>query len=177
MKFLRQSLKSIAACAALCLGAVAAHGQEMATIQATATVVSSLSVNGTNNLIFGVVSPGSVVAVDKTTAGLAGSWGIAGTVNAEVQLTFTLPDSLQHTTDPVGIPITFAATDASYEDGSGGGQSAPAGALDPNLGATLRLGTAGALNIWIGGTIFPSIIQTGGDYASDIVLEVIYTGG
>ena len=157
--------------------AVNSSAQEMATIQATATVISGLSVNGNNNLIFGNVSPGVAATVDKTTVGLAGSWGIAGTPNAEVQLTFTLPDSLQHVTDPVGIPITFAPTDGSYEDGNGGGQTAPAGALDPNLGATLRLGTAGTLNIWLGGTIFPSIIQTGGDYAADITLDVIYTGG
>lgn len=151
--------------------------QETATIQATATVISGMTVTGGNDLIFGAVTPGTPKAVARTDVGLAGSWGIAGTANAEVALTFTLPDSLQHETDPIGITIVFSNSDASYEDGTGGGQSAPAGTIDPNNPATARLGTAGSLQIWIGGTVFPSVTQTGGNYASDVILSVIYTGG
>lgn len=150
--------------------------QETATIQATATVISGLTVTGGNDLIFGIVIPGTPKAVDRTDVGFAGSWGIAGTTNAEVALTITLPDSLQHETVAVGFPITFTNSDASYEDGTGGGQTAPAGTIDPNNPYTVRLGTAGSLQIWIGGTVFPSVTQTGGDYASDIMLSVIYTG-
>ena len=154
-----------------------ALAQEVGTIQATATVVSGLSVSGTNDLIFGLVSPGVTKIVDKADIGLAGAWAVTGNPGSELQLTFTLPDSLRHLTATAAIPIQFSATDVAYEDGTGGGQTAPAGVLDPNLGGLLRIGGAGSLLLWIGGSITTSLTQTGGDYAADIVLEVIYTGG
>jgi hypothetical protein len=32
------------------------------------------------------------------------------------------------------------------------------------------------ITIWIGGAVWPSISQTGGDYSGDIILIVAYTG-
>ncbi|UCC43964.1 MAG: hypothetical protein JSU65_12755 [Candidatus Zixiibacteriota bacterium] len=153
-----------------------AYAQESATIQATASVSTTLSISGTQDLRFGVVTPGVNKPVDKTTIGSAGEWYISGTANAEISMTFTLPDSLQHTTNPVGMNVAFAATDASFDDGSGGGQAAPVGVLNPNAGNAERLGVTGIMTVWIGGTVFPSVSQSGGDYSSDVVLTVAYTG-
>ena len=154
-----------------------AAAQESATIQALATVISSLSIAGNTNLQFGTVTPGIIKAVDKTEPGFAGEWTVTGTVGAELTLDFVLPDSLILMGDStVGMPINFLSTDASFDDGAGGGQLAPSGTLDPNGLGTELLGAGGQLTIWIGGTVNPRIWQTGGDYAADVMLSVAYTG-
>ncbi len=158
---------------AVLTGATAA--QERATILATATVVSSLTVVGSNNLQFGTVTPGVNKAIDKATLGFAGEWTITGTNSAELSIQFALPDSLLTTDSLSGMRITFASSDAEY--GSlPAHQTAPVGILDPNGPSAHRLGANGQMMIWIGGTVFPRISQTGGDYAAEILLTVAYTG-
>ena len=169
-------------CLALCGVALFAiplqvQAQESATIQALATVVTSLSITGNQNLQFGTVTPGISKSVDKTEPGFAGEWSIIGTVGAEITLDFTLPDSLLLVGDTTnGLPIDFGSLDASFDDGSGGGQLAPSGELDPNGLSTERLGAGGTMMVWIGGMVLPRIFQTGGDYAEDVILSVAYTG-
>ena len=152
------------------------HAQEYGTIQALATVVSSLSVVGSSNLQFGAVTPGINKSVDKATVGFAGEWNVTGTANAEVTMDITLPDSLVTSDSVAYLRINFTNTDASWDDGTGTGQTGPAGILDPNSFATLRLGAGAQLSVWLGGTVLPSISQTGGDYAADVILTVAYTG-
>ena len=152
------------------------HAQEYGTIQALATVVSSLSVVGSSNLQFGAVTPGINKSVDKAAVGFAGEWNVTGTANAEVTMDITLPDSLVTSDSVAYLRINFTSTDASWDDGTGTGQTGPAGILDPNSFATLRLGAGAQLSVWLGGTVLPSISQTGGDYAADVILTVAYTG-
>jgi hypothetical protein len=152
-----------------------AVAQERATIQALATVVSSLSVIGTNDLQFGTVTPGVSKAVNKNDIGFAGEWTITGTSAAEISIDFTLPAELL-TTDSLGrLLIDFRPTDASYSDGTGS-QSIPTGVLDPNGPAVQRIGAGGQVLVWIGGVVYPRISQTGGDYSAEIMLTVAYTG-
>lgn len=168
---------TIVALLLLLVGPPDAAAQESATIQAMATVISSLSIAGNTNLQFGTVTPGVGKAVNKNEPGFAGEWTITGTVAAELTLDFTLPDSLLLFGDStLGMPINFVGTDASYDDGSGGGQLAPSGTIDPNGLGTERLGAGGQLTVWIGGMVSPRISQTGGDYTADVILSVTYTG-
>jgi hypothetical protein len=151
----------------LALAAPPAEAQESATIQALATVISSLSISGENNLQFGNVTPGVNKTVDKAEPGFAGEWYITGSPGSEITLDFTLPDSLLLVVDSTnGLRINFNNTDASFDDGSGGGQLAPTGTLDPNGLGTEDLGGTGEMRVWIGGTVYPRISQTGGDYAA-----------
>jgi hypothetical protein len=174
MKGLIRSL--ILSCVALTLLAAPAAAQERGTIQAIATVVSSLRVIGMNNLNFGTVTPGIDKSVDKTDVGFAGEWQITGSVGAELSVDFELPTNL-YTGDSLGVMmITFNASDASYDDGTGGGQIAPLATLNPNGPSVFNIGAAGTVAVWIGGMVMPNISQTGGDYAADIVLVVAYTG-
>ena len=152
------------------------QAQESAIIQATATVLSALTIIGTNNLQFGTVTPGVNKSVDKSSVGFAGEWSISGAASAEISLDFTLPDSLILIDSTVGMRIVFTATDASYEDGTGGGQPAPAGVVNPLGPSALNLAADGTLWIWIGGQVLPRLTQTGGDYAADVILTVAYTG-
>jgi len=149
--------------------------QEYGTIQATATVLPSISVTGTNDLMFETVMPGTPKTVNKATIGRAGAFEITGFNSAEISLDFELPPALL-LDSTASMPISFGSTDASYDDGTGGGQTAPVAAINPNGPLTLRLGAGGQMLLWIGGTVNPGITQTGGDYAADITLSVVYTG-
>lgn len=153
-----------------------AGAQESGTIQALATVVSSLQVIGINNLNFATVTPGVNKSVVRTDAGFAGEWEITGTPSAQLAIDFTIPNVLDHVDSLSTMVITFTATDASYDDGSGGGQSNPSGTLDPNGQSILNLGVGGQMSVWIGGTVRPTVAQTGGNYSADVVLTVAYTG-
>jgi hypothetical protein len=170
-------LATIIAAFVLMGAAPEAVAQETASIQALATVISGLSIAGNTNLQFGTVTPGVNKAVNKNEPGFAGEWTVTGTVGAELTLDFTLPDSMVLVGDStLGLPVAFNGTDASWDDGSGGGQLAPSGTIDPNGLGTERLGAGGQLTVWIGGTASPRIAQTGGDYAADVILSVAYTG-
>ena len=159
------------------LTAPGAQAQEIAIIQATATVLSSMSAVGTHNLQFGTVTPGVNKTVDKASAADAGAWTITGLAGAEVSLTFDLPTELQHNSLGSTIPVVFSATDASYDDGTGGGQAAPVGVINPSAPGLLNIGAGGSLELWIGGRAMPAISQTSGDYSADISLIIAYTGG
>lgn len=156
--------------------AVPAQSQESAINQATATVLSALTILGNNNLVFGSVTPGLDKTVDKTAVGFAAEWEIAGVSGSELTITFTLPANLTLIDSTVIMPITFTNTDASYEDGTGLGQTVPAGIFDPLGPGSQRLGAAGTLYFWLGGTVRPGLTQTGGNYAADIILTIAYTG-
>ncbi len=108
------SFYALPALAVMCSSALA---QERGTIQALATVISSLNVVGTNNLQFGTVTPGINKAVDKSSVGFAGEWLVTGTSNAEITVDFELPDSLATVDSLSFLTIIFSGTDASYDDG------------------------------------------------------------
>jgi len=150
--------------------------QESASIQATATVIAGILITGEHDLIFGTVLPGVDKTVDKADVGFAGSWQIDGNNSAEITLDFILPDSLMHQDSVAFMPLLFTNTDASYDDGTGGGQTVPVAVINPNGPETLVLGAAGQMEVWIGGTVRPDLTQTGGSYASEVILTVAYTG-
>ncbi|MEP0828144.1 MAG: hypothetical protein HRF51_06435 [bacterium] len=157
------------------LFSVPANGQERGVIHATATVLPAIRITGLNDLRFETVVPGVDKSVDKASIGFAGAFEVIGHNSAEVSFDFELPPALL--LDSTGfMNVNFSSTDASYDDGSGGGQGTPAGVIDPNGPFTLRLGPTGRLDLWIGGTVHPTITQTGGDYSSEITLTAIYTG-
>ena len=155
--------------------APSARSQEIGIIQATATVISSLSILGSNNLVFGSVTPGINKIVPRTSAGFAGEWSITGTSLAELSLTLTLPTVLDHTSTAATMPINFNSTDAALSDGSGS-QTVPNAVIDPNGPSVFRLGLGGLMYVWIGGTVQPTVAQSGGDYASNVTLTIAYTG-
>jgi hypothetical protein len=150
--------------------------QESAVIRAVATVLPSMTVVGTNNLNFEYVFPDVRKSVEKTAVGYAGEWTISGSPSAEVTLQFTLPDSLQAVHGNAAMRIGFSIADAAYDDGTGAGQSAPSGVINPYAVNTKNLSWLGTMVVWLGGTVYPSRSQTGGTYTGDITLTVTYTG-
>lgn len=159
----------------LLAGVSGAEAQEVGIIQAVATVVSSMSVQGSHDLDFGAVTPGVPKSIDKATVGYAGEWQVTGASLAEVSVIFDLPPALSHVSSGSTMPVSFNSTAASFDDGSGS-QIAPTGVINPNGPNVLNLGGSGELWIWIGGTVTPAVSQTGGDYSADITMTVTYTG-
>lgn len=142
------------------------------TIQATANVLTPLSVStDLRALDFGDVFPGVNKSIAYTD-GTSGKWQIAGEAGAEVQMTFTLPTDLSDGTN--NLPIAFGGTDAAWFDADAVGSAV---AFDPNGGSTEFLnGTTGDGFVWLGGTVAPAAGQPAGAYSAVVSLDVVYTG-
>lgn len=164
---------------ALALVATPASAQVTANadITASAEVLGNLTITGAQGLNFGFVVPTVTLtrAVSPTAGGAsAAQWNITGTANAEIALTWTLPANL---TDGVtNIPLAFAATDAAWADLAA--NQATATAFSPLAGSNLNISAAGALFVWLGGTINPGGAFAGapGTYSATVNLQVAYTG-
>jgi hypothetical protein len=152
-----------------------AQAQESGSLQAIATVLPALTVTGITDLNFGNVTPGTPVTVDKASVGDAGEFSVTGSPGVEITFDFMLPDSLR-TGAGDAMDIVFITTDASYDDGTGGGQIAPAAVINPLVTETLNIGAGGSVSVWIGGRVEPGVSQTGGSYSGTVTLTVTLTG-
>lgn len=150
--------------------------QEMASIQARAVVLPSMSIVGTHDPDFGNVTQGMNKSVDKIEAGSAGEWQIIGIPKAEINVSFLLPKSLKAVNGSNILPIEFKIADASFNDSTKGGQQVPAGILNPHQVNVAQIGQNGTLGIWLGGEVFPSPSQISGLYTGHVILTVTYTG-
>lgn len=141
--------------------------QVSASMQATATVVSSLTVTSSNDLEFGDVTPGVNKNIDHKTSGSAGLWNILGSGAAEVQLSFaSLPGQLVSGSNTLNV--VYAASSGTVQSTSVDIPVLAAGATDNLVG--------GSLDVWIGGTVYPGASQPGGYYSTTLTLEVTLTG-
>ena len=153
--------------AGLTVGAAAAEAQTSASIQATATVLSALTVAAGNNLLFGNVTPGVDKTIGITDAG-AGTFNVTKAANSDVTLSFTLPASLTSgaATLPIGTwtggwnttPVPAGAT--SFTPSAGGHTTGP------------TLSTA--LHVFVGATVSPAAAQAAGTYTGSVTMSVVY---
>ena len=158
--------------------------QDVAVGQATATVLAVLSATADSPLAFGAVYQGVPKSVAKDEAS-AGVFTITGEADANVAIYMQLPDYLS--TDAASgsgddrMVIAFSTSDANV-DTTGAGD--PTGFVaadgwadqDPhNITSAATIGSGGT-NVYLGGTVWPSVDQKAGDYEADIVLTVAYTG-
>jgi hypothetical protein len=155
--------------------------QDVAVGQATATVLAVLSVTATHDLAFGDVLQGVPKAADKTVIADAGVFQVAGEGGKEVSLYMQLPDYLWNSTNEDRLVIAFSNTDSDIDTTAAGTPAAhgagsiidqdPHNLPDTNLGATDNI-----LQIYLGGTVYPTVDQRADAYTADIVLTVAYTG-
>jgi len=153
--------------AGLTVGVATAEAQTSAGIQATATVLSALTVAAGNNLQFGNVTPGVNKTVGFAAAG-AGRFDVTKADGAGVTLSFTLPTDLTSGTDllPIG----------SWTGGWNTTQT-PAGAtgFTPSPAGTNTAATAGtALHVYVGATVSPAAGQAAGSYIGTVTMSAIY---
>jgi hypothetical protein len=153
--------------AGLSLGAGALGAQTSANIQATATVLSSVTVAAGNDLQFGNVTPGVNKAVAIADAG-AGRFDVTKAANQGVTLAFTLPTDL---TDGVNnLPI------GSWT-GGWNTSATPAGAttFTPSAAGTNTTVTAGTgIVVYVGATVSPGVAQVAGNYSGTVTMSVVY---
>lgn len=159
---------------------VSVSAQDVAVGQATATVLAVLSVTATQALDFGNVYQGVAKTQDETSDASSGIFTITGQASAAISCYLQLPDYVALANGTDRMPIVFSSTDATFSVDAAGTPSIPgAGATENtnprNLTGT-AMGAAGTSKIFLGGKVVPTINQTAGAYAADIVLTVAYTG-
>lgn len=160
MRNLARLALSVAAVAALSAMPAAA---QTGSINATATVLQALSVNGTD-LAFGNIAP----TATKTVAPAAGgTFVVAGQAGANVNLTFTLPTSL-------GTGVAIGSWTGLQNTANASG-TATAFTPSGTTFATPLSGTTGTGNlyIWLGATLTTTAAATG-SYSAPIQLTVSY---
>jgi hypothetical protein len=155
--------------------------QDVATGTATANVLAVLAVTATHALAFGDVMQGVPHVASKIVVADAGVFNISGEGGQEVAMYMQLPDYLWNSTNTDRLVISFSITDADLDTTAAGTPAVHGGGaitdVNPhNLPAT-DLGNAdNVLQIFLGGTVFPTVDQRAAAYSADIILTVSYTG-
>jgi hypothetical protein len=170
---MRQSTSSIVLVAILLMAVALStvQAQVTTTVTASGTVLTPISVSG-SNLDFGnSIFPGINKSVGRT-AGGAAAFTISGEASKELTATFTLPSTL--TNGGSSLTISFSSTDAGHSTSSGG--QATATAFNPASGLTTTLSGGGNLYLWLGGSVAPTYTQTAGVYSGDVTISLVYTG-
>ncbi|HVP07025.1 MAG TPA: hypothetical protein VMS71_04215 [Candidatus Acidoferrum sp.] len=158
-----------------------AFSQDVADGQATANVLTGLSVTAVQDLQFGNVFQGIAKIMGKNQDDSSGIFSIIGAPSAGISIYLTMPDYLALPDGSDRLVVTFNNTDANV-DTTVVTPSTFAGAdgwinQDPrNLPAATKIGTGGQTRIYLGGKVSPAVNQKAGPYAGDIVCSVAYTG-
>jgi spore coat protein U-like protein len=160
----------IAAAAAILAVPAAASAQNTADVTATANVLTPITVTNIADLDFGDVLPGIATTVAPADVD-AGRFQISGSGVSEVQLAFTLPTELDHATSASTLPLSFGGSSAGL-----GTLGIIASTFDPAAGLTTNLSAISPLDVFIGGTVTPTVTQEAGAYSGTITLTVTYTG-
>ncbi|HKK20705.1 MAG TPA: hypothetical protein VJ983_04465 [candidate division Zixibacteria bacterium] len=161
----------------------AAMGQDVAVGQATATVQTPLTVTAPNDLQFGTIFQGVPTSVANNSAN-AGVFAINGTAGVGISVYLQLPDYMATATGDDRMVISFSATDCSIDTTGNADPTAFGGGFantNPHsLPNGVYIGSQGGAvnntNIFLGGSVYPSVDQTAGSYSADIILTVAYNG-
>ncbi len=102
----------------------------------------------------------------RPTDGNSGRYVITGPKNKAVKLVFTLPSVMS---SGVTMPISFGPLSGGYSQSSSGSNMQ---FFDPRTPPTITLPDAGAVYIFIGGTVQPGSGQRAGPYTATILLDV-----
>ena len=148
------------------LNAAGASAQS-ANINATATVFQAITVTGARDLAFGNVFPGvtkTVVVSDAT----SGRFDLTGQSSGNVNVSFTLPTNLTSGANNLPIGTWTGCT-------NGTNTTTGCTSFTPSAGATASaFSGAGALFVWVGGTVSPAANQAAGAYTGVVTLTAAY---
>ncbi len=163
------------------IGSPAAFGQDVAIGTATANVLTALAVSATHDLDFGDVLQGVPKSADKTVLADAGVFQVTGEGAKEISMYLELPDYLWNSTNQDRLAIAFSSTGADIDTTAAGtpavhGLGAIVDQNPHSLPDTPIGGTDNILQIFLGGTVYPTVDQRADTYTGDIILTVSYTG-
>jgi hypothetical protein len=145
-----------------------AHAQNSASASATALVQQPIVVTKITDLVFGSVFPGLDKAIAVTDAPGAASFSIAGQANSNVSLTFTLPTTLTSGANTLSI-LDWVGLYNTTNSASSGTTFTPA--TSPT---SATLSGTGALYVFVGATVQPTVAQAAGTYTGTMTLTVVY---
>ena len=152
--------------ALLSLGASAAMAQS-SNITATANVYQAMTVTGARTLDFGNVFPGVAKSVGVAAA-TSGRFDLTGQASANLDLTFTLPTDLSSGANLLPIGSWTGCTNATNT-------TTGCTAFTPSAAATATaFSAAGALFVWVGGTVTPGAAQAAGTYTGTVTMTGVY---
>jgi hypothetical protein len=154
--------------AGLTVGAAKAEGQTpSASIQATATVLSALTVTAGNDLVFGNVTPGVAKTVPFADPN-AGTFTVTKAATSGVTLAFTLPTDLASGTDLLPIGTWTGAWNTSAS-------TVGATAFTPSAAGSNTAVTGGtSLTVFVGATVSPAAAQAAGNYSGTVTMTAVY---
>jgi hypothetical protein len=142
---------------------------QSANITATATVFQAMTVTGARTLDFGSVFPG-VAKVIGVAAATSGRFDLTGQNSANVNLTFTLPGNLINTVTADLMPIgSWTGCTSPTNTTAGCTAFTPSGSATPSA-----FSGAGALFVFVGGTVTPAANQVAGTYNGTVTLTAAY---
>jgi hypothetical protein len=149
----------------LSLGAATANAQS-SNIQATATVLTAITVTGTD-LAFGNVTPGVNKTIAITDAG-TGKFTVTKAAASSVSLSFTLPTNL--VSGGNNLPI------GTWTGGFNNTADVPASATTFTPSATPTVVPSGGASLWVyvGATVSPGAAQAAGSYAGTVTMSIAY---
>jgi hypothetical protein len=164
---MRATVLSAVLAAGFSFGATTLQAQTSADIQATATVLSAVTVTAGNDLQFGNVTPGVAKTVGIADAG-AGRFDVIKAATQGVTLSFTLPTDLTSGANTLPIGSWTGGWNTS---------ATPAGAttFTPSPAGTNTAATAGTtISVYVGATVSPAAAQAAGGYTGDVTMSVVY---
>ncbi len=148
---------------------VTSYAQVTASISATATVLTGISVTNKSDLNFGDdIVPGVQRTVDKTNAN-SGRFTLLGAPNKQISISFVTPAKLFNGTST--MPITFSSSDAGYQIPGGSVIS-----FNPIVVSNASFNSQGTMTVYLGGKVTPSSNQESGLYTASITVNLEYTG-
>lgn len=153
--------------AGLGFGVATAEAQTSATIQATATVLSQVTVAAGSDLLFGNVTPGVNKTIGIADAG-AGRFDVVKAANQGVTLSFTLPTDLSDGTNNLPIGTWTGGWNTALT---------PIGAtafVPSAAGTNTAVGPETNLYVYVGATVSPAAAQAAGAYTGDVTMSVVY---
>jgi hypothetical protein len=148
-------------------GAATLEAQTSANIQATATVLSAVTVVAGKDLQFANVTPGVNKTIAIADAG-AGRFDVTKAANQGVTLSFTLPATLASGANTLPIGTWTGGWNTS---------ATPTGAttFTPSPAGTNTTATAGtAISVYVGATVAPAAAQVAGSYTGTVTMSAIY---
>jgi len=167
----------------LIIGAGTVFANDILEMTATGTVRNSIVISEHQPLNFsegGDLYQGVSKSVGIDEAG-TGSFNIAAATGYNIQAQLLLPEYLWCATAGVKqrLTIFFSATDAAWGNTGESDPELAVGAVvvDPMSLVTMTVAAGQtAVNLFIGGTVYPSATQKAGTYTSSIVLSAWYEG-
>ena len=165
-------MRRFLAALALAFVATTAQAQNTANVDATATVVSPLTLTLSSGAIdFGNVFPGTTPAAITPASGA--KFVAAGYASAEVDFQFTtVPASLSDGANNLGITFQYCV-----DNDDDAAACAVSGSAATGVANVVNLTAGGAAQLWLGATLaaIPAN-QPAGSYTGQVSLQVNYTG-